>query len=284
MPAGFGKHIAMSDAECVQFLQWALPRLGMRWAGFRKVRRQVCKRLRRRLTELGVTDLATYRAHLERHPDEWAALEQLTHITISRFHRDRGVFACVQREVLPALAADAITRGSEALKVWSAGCGSGEEPYTLTIIWQLGLARRFPEVKLRVLATDVDGAILARARQGSYPPSSLRELPERWREAAFVRDGARYCLREELKQPVTLAAHDVRDQPPGGPFDLLLCRNLAFTYFDLGSQRATAARLTGALRAGGALVLGAHEALPADVDGLEPWVAGARIYRRIPAV
>jgi chemotaxis protein methyltransferase CheR len=170
----------MNDSECVAFLQWALPQLGLRWDGFRKVRRQVCKRLSRRLAELGLSDLNAYRGHLERDRAEWAVLDALTHVTISRFHRDRHVFAALQRDVIPVLAAAAQARGSHAVEVWSAGCASGEEPYTLAIMWELELARRFPSLTLRVLATDIDDAMLVRARRACYDDGSLKELPERW--------------------------------------------------------------------------------------------------------
>ena len=134
----------MNDTHCIAFLQWALPRLGMRWAGFRKVRRQVCNRARRRARELGLSDLTAYRAYLETHPEEWAVLDQLTPITISRFYRDRGVFEHLAREVLPTLAARAINRGSDSLEIWSAGCASGEEPYTLAILWEAELTQQVP--------------------------------------------------------------------------------------------------------------------------------------------
>jgi len=244
------------------------------------VRRQVCKRLRRRLVELGLADLAAYRAHLDRHPEEWGVLESLTHITISRFCRDRGVFAFLQRDVLPELATRALARGSDTVEVWSAGCASGEEAYTLAIIWQLELARRFPSLALRILATDVDDAMLARARNGSYTESSLRELPERWRAAAFTRHDQHYRVQDAFKHQVTVARHHLRNPPPPGPFDLVLCRNLAFTYFDRALQRTTATRLAAALRAGGALVLGAHEALPPGLSQFEPWGESTRTYRR----
>jgi chemotaxis protein methyltransferase CheR len=269
----------MNDSNCVQFLQWALPRLGMRWHGFRKVRGQVCKRLRRRLTELGLDDVAAYRAHLERHPGEWETLEQLTHITISRFDRDHGAFAFLQEEVFPALANEVSTRGSDTLEVWSAGCASGEEPYTIAIIWELELAMRHPAIEIRILATDVDDVMLTRARRGCYTAGSLKELPERWRAAAFVQRDGLYCLIDRFKWPVSIECHDVRSPPPR-QFDLVMCRNLAFTYFDLELQHDTASRLARALRPGGALVLGAHETLPAGVCQFKPWSVNERIYRR----
>jgi chemotaxis protein methyltransferase CheR len=270
----------MNDSQCVAFLQWALPQLGMRWAGFRKVRRQVCKRLRRRLAELGLTDLHVYRAYLQRHPEEWAVLDGLTHITISRFYRDRGVWAFLQREVLPVLAAGALARNSETIEVWSTGCASGEEAYTLAIMWQLELGPSFA-LAIRILATDVDAPILRRARRGCFAAGSLTELPERWRAAAFAHHDRRHCVRDSFKQHVTIARHDIRRSPPRGPFDLVLCRNLAFTYFDRELQRVTASRIATTLQPGGALVLGSHETLPSNLAELERWSTDEQTYRRV---
>jgi len=94
----------MRDQECVEFLQWCLPRLRLRWAGFRKVRRQVCRRIRTRMEELGLRDLEAYREHLEAHADEWPLLDGLCRITISRLYRDGGLFDFLGAKGLPALA------------------------------------------------------------------------------------------------------------------------------------------------------------------------------------
>ena len=105
----------MKDADCVALLQWALPRLRMRWAGFRKVRGQVCKRIRRRMGALGIDSVSAYRQYLERHDSEWDELDALCRISISRFYRDRGVFTFLQDTVLPELAAGVIERKSSAI-------------------------------------------------------------------------------------------------------------------------------------------------------------------------
>jgi len=272
----------MNDTQCVAFLQWALPQLGMRWAGYRKVRRQVCNRARRRASELGLSDLSGYRMYLEAHSEEWAVLDSLTPITISRFYRDHGTFDFLAQEVLPALAAQAREDGRDTLKVWSAGCASGEEPYTLAIIWELELAGWFPTIALRILATDVHPAMLDRARRACYSDGSMRELPGRWRTEAFEVRGQLYCLRARYKQGVTIAHHDIRTDPPDGPFDLVLCRNLAFTYFESGLQETIGGRLASWLRPAGALVLGAHEQLPADLPEFGPWDGHHDVYRRLP--
>lgn len=274
-PAGW----AMKDAECVQFLQWALPRLRMRWPGFRKVRRQVCRRIERRLRELGLAGVDAYRAYLEADPAEWRQLDELCHVTISRFCRDRHVFEFLRRTVLPELARRASGRGA-VLEAWSAGCASGEETYTLALIWHLALAREFPDVALHVLATDVDEAMLRRARAAEYPESSLRELPESWRQAGFVDLDGCYRLRSGVSSSVTVRRHDLRHAPPGGPFELVLCRNVAFTYFDQGLQEEVADHLAACVKPGGALVIGAHETLPEGAEGFAPWSANLRVYRR----
>jgi chemotaxis protein methyltransferase CheR len=264
----------MTDADCVSFLQWALPRLGRRWAGYRKVRRQVCRRVQRRARQLGLDSLADYRRHLEHDGAEWRQLDALTNITISRFYRDRAVFAFLQSDVLPTLAATA----TESVRAWSAGCASGEEAYTLAIIWQLAIAPGRPGRQLQILATDIDPAMLRRAHRARYPPSALRELPPAWRAAAFDPDDD-LALRPRFRRHVTIAHHDIRTDPPDGPFDLILCRYLAFTYFDDAGQRDTLRRLAGAARPGAALVLGTHENLPAG-DGFEPWAPRLGVYSR----
>src|SRR5262245_42618359 len=111
----------MRDPECVGFLQWALPRMGLRWQGFRRVHGQVCKRIGRRLRALGITDLGDYRRTLEKTPEEWAALEGLCRVSISRFCRDRALWSLLGDPVLPALAAEASRGGERALRAWSAG-------------------------------------------------------------------------------------------------------------------------------------------------------------------
>jgi chemotaxis protein methyltransferase CheR len=266
---------------CVEFLQWALPRLGLRWAGFRRVRMQVCKRARRRAQALGLPDLDAYRAHLATHPEEWAEVERLARVTISRFCRDRAVFAALGAEVLPRLAGAARADRRDRLRAWSAGCASGEEPYTLALVWGHVVAPRVRGLGLEILATDVDRALLERARRAEYGASSLREVPEAWRREAFVEHQGRLVLVAEHRRAVRFACHDVRAPPPPGPFDLVLCRNLAFTYLDAPGQRAVLAHLAAALRPGGALAVGLHEALPAPAEGFAPWPAARAVFRRV---
>ena len=179
----------MKDNDCVQFLQWALSQLHMRWQGFRKVRRQVCKRIQRRLDELELGTERDYRAYLQAHPEEWQMLDRLCRVTISRFYRDKQVFAFLARAVLPELARGSLARGERTVTLWSAGCGSGEEPYTLALLWELALKSSFPELEVRILATDSDPNMIRRAQEARYSASSLQDLPTAWRGVAFVEVG-----------------------------------------------------------------------------------------------
>lgn len=273
----------MRDERCVAFLQWALPRMGLRWEGFRKPRGQVCKRISRRMAELELPSTDAYRARLEADSREWEVLDSLCRVTISRFYRDRGVFDHLRDRTLPALARS-LDAGA-VLRAWSAGCASGEEPYTLSLIWAFALRSRFPAVELRVVATDAEPDVVARARRACYPRGTLDELPDRWVEEAFTRseqeDAADpFCLREGYTRPVEVRREDIRDSMPRGPFHLVLCRNLVFTYFRVELQRRLLREIVERIGPHGALVLGAHEELPGDEWPLEEAGSGVPIYRR----
>jgi chemotaxis protein methyltransferase CheR len=257
------------EDECVEFLQSALPRLGLRWAAFRRNKRQVCRRLKTRIRSLGLPDPSAYARYVERHPDEWSVLEALCSVTISRFYRDRAVFDALAHEVLPTLA-HGLPKG-QPLRVWSAGCASGEEPYSIALIWELDVSTSQPARELQILATDRDSQLLERAAVGCYRRSSLRELPAAWVERAFTNVGDAWCLDRMLRRSVTFQCQDLRQTLPNGPFDLILCRNLAFSYFELAEQRALLVRLSGQLAPSGFLVLGLDEALP-----------GAASFERLP--
>lgn len=274
----------MTDHDCVEFLQWALPRLHLRWPGYRKVRRQVCKRVGRRLQELGLSGIGEYRAYLDGHQAEWPVLEGLSRIGISRFYRDQGVFQFLERVVLPELAETAAAQGQSEVLCWSLGCAAGEEPYTLAVLWNLGLSQRFPELGIRILATDVDEQAIDRARKACYSPGSLKDLPAAWVDRAFSPSERGFCLKAGFRELVTFLQQDIRETAPEGWFHLILCRNLVFTYFDEALQREMLQKITEKLVPGGALVIGGTETLPEGTCGLRPWPEKLRVYRSIDSL
>jgi chemotaxis protein methyltransferase CheR len=268
----------MNDTDCTAFLQWALPQLELRWPGFRKVRRQVCKRLRKRMGDLGLADFAAYRARLAADPAEWQVLDECCHITISRFFRDRGVFEALRGRVLPDIAARAGLEQRVA-RVWSAGCASGEEPYTLKILWSLEVAKLWPGVPLSIVATDVDETMLARAREACFKPTSLHELPAQIVEQAFERAGPLFCVKPMHREGIDFLYQDIRSQAPAALFDLILCRYVAFTYFAPPLQQKVLDRLVDRLLPRGYLAIGTHERLPEGAT-LTPLAGAPQIFKK----
>ena len=269
----------MNDTDCTAFLQWALPQLELRWPGFCKVRRQVCKRLKQRMRDLGLNNYSAYRARLEANPAEWRILDEYCHITISRFFRDIGIFEVVRRQVLPAIAARAKREGRDA-QIWSAGCASGEEPYTLKILWDIELGSKYPGVSLSILASDIDKAMLARAREGCFERTSLHELPLPLIEQAFEREGARYCIKPKHREGIVFLDQDIRTETPPRIFDLILCRYVAFTYFTMPLQQKVLANMLERLQPHGYLVIGSHEQLPGDVSELAALDTARQIFQK----
>jgi chemotaxis protein methyltransferase CheR len=266
----------VKDEEGALLLQWAAPRLGLRWRGFKNVRRQVVRRIAARMKELGLAEPSAYRARLEHDPTELEAFRRLCFVTISRFYRDHRVYDALCDRLLPEIAG----RASQAVHVWSAGCASGEEPYSVMLVWRYFVAPRFPKVTLAIVATDFDEAVLERARAGVYEEGSLRELPTELRERAFTREGDLHRVRDEVREGITFMKADVRRFVPDAPLDLVLCRNVVFTYFDEPSQRAFAERVCAVLRPGGCLIVGSHESVSEGIDDLAPHPDVPLVYRR----
>ncbi len=266
--------------DCTTFLEWALPQLELRWPGFRKVRRQVCKRLVRRMRDLGLDNFAAYRAKLESDPMEWRVLDRCCHITISRFFRDKTIFEVLRTRILPEIAACA-EREARNAQAWSAGCASGEEPYTIKILWDIEVARTHPNVSIAIAATDIDNAMLARARNGCFKLTSLHELPRSLVEQGLEHVGDLYSVKSKHREGIEFISQDLRSEMPERLFDLILCRYVAFTYFAAALQRKVLARMLERVRPNGYLVIGADEKLPDIVPGVVALNGEPRIFQKI---
>ena len=268
----------MRDADCIAFLQWALPRMNMRWPGFRKVRRQVCKRIARRMKQLDLKTLDQYRDRLVDDEDEWLVLDAACRITISRFYRDKHVFDVLANSVLPAIFESALKEG-RPVRCWCAGCASGEEAYTLAIVWDIVIRPAFPDVDFDIIGTDADPVMISRAEKACYAPGSFKDMPPEWLDRAFDKSDDEFCVAARYRRRVAILSQDIRDEMPEGPFDLVLCRNLVLTYFDTSLQGEILKQITARLRPGGYMVIGAHEKLPQGTRELEAIEACREILR-----
>jgi len=269
----------LTDIDCAAFLEWALPQLELRWPGFRKVRCQVCKRLTRRIRDLGLDNFAAYRARLEGDPTEWRVLDECCHITISRFFRDKAIFEILRTRILPEIATCA-ERGARNAQAWSTGCASGEEPYTIKILWDIEVARTHPNVSIAITATDIDDAMLARARSGCFKLTSLHELPQSLIEQGLEQVGALYSVKSKHREGIEFISQDLRSEMPECLFDLILCRYVAFTYFAAPLQRKVMARMLERLRPNGYLVIGTDEKLPDVMPGIVALNGEPRIFQK----
>lgn len=194
----------------------------------------------------------------------------------SRLFRHRSQIAALIDQIAPAL------RGRRAVRVWSAGCAAGEEPYTLAIV----LARVLPQAAISIIATDVSAEALAAARTASYPAAALDDVPPAFADA-FVREGDRVRVRPEYAGLVRFERANLVDASPGGAFaprqcDLVWCRNVLI-YFTPPARRRALERLVAATAPGGHLFVGYSESLR-DLPDVEPVRAGDVVYymRREP--
>jgi chemotaxis protein methyltransferase CheR len=270
----------MRDEHCVAFLQWVLPQLQLHWPGFRKMRRQVCKRLQRRIVVLKLSDIEAYRRYLQDHADEWPILDHLCRVTVSRFNRDKVVLEHVCNEVLPELAQQMIVSGETSLRVWSAGCAMGEEAYSIVLIWENALRKDFPQLDIHVLGTDIDEDLLQRAGHACYPYSSVKALPEAWLKSAFRQKQNEYCLEAQLRNKANFIKQDIRKKYNEGPFHVVFCRNMVFTYFTETLQLEMLEHIRSNLIDGGTLIIGGHESIPEGFDGFEQWSNQRAIFRK----
>ncbi|HYA04093.1 MAG TPA: protein-glutamate O-methyltransferase CheR, partial [Syntrophobacteria bacterium] len=248
--------------EYREFLKGTLPLLGLRWRRFRT--RTMRRRIIGRLQDLGLCSLPEYRAYLLSHPEEQRLLvDQLT-VTISRFWRNRFLFEALERTWLPMLLAS--VRPGEPFRVWSAGCASGEEPYSFLILW----AEEFADSghKLRLVASDADSRCLRRAREGRYPPSSLRELPLEFHRRYFTTEGGNFVISPAFVERILWMEHNLLRDPPVPGNHLILCRNLAYTYFTEPVQQEITRCFHQALLPSGLLVIGRKDQLPWGAAGL----------------
>jgi chemotaxis protein methyltransferase CheR len=244
------------------FLRTTLPRLGLRWRRFRG--KNVRRRITERMVELGLSSLAEYRSHLLRYHEEQRYLSSLLTVTISRFWRDGRLFAGLQETWLPMVLGR--LHEGETLRIWSAGCASGEEPYSLLILWQETFLRSGHELKL--LASDTDSRCLERARRGRYPASSFREMPHKLREKYCANESGTYSLPHGFQERVLWVEHNLLWDEPFMDLHLILCRNLVYTYFTDDVQLETTHRFHQVLFPGGLLVVGRKDRLPPGTEGL----------------
>ncbi|MQG94708.1 CheR family methyltransferase [Pseudomonas sp. MN1F] len=225
-------------------------------------RATVLRRIERRLHVTGQTELGGYLRYLEQHSSEATALLGDMLIGVTNFFRDREAFESLERHVLPQL----VSQGEDnrEIRVWSAGCSTGEEAYSLAMLVCEQLALEQRASKVQVFATDLDARAIGIARTGSYPEAIVTDVPPTRLRQFFVKEDQHYRVRKEVREKVLFARHNLLSDPPFSQIDLIVCRNLLI-YLDREVQHDILQMFHYALRSGGYLFLGTSES--ADVAG-----------------
>jgi two-component system CheB/CheR fusion protein len=240
----------------------------------------ILRRLRGRMNATGRTKLPEYVAYLEADPEEYARLVNSLLIKVTEFFRDPKVFDYLRVNVLPELIAEARREGRE-LRLWSAGCSTGEEAYSLAIIVAEALGDDLPWPEIRIFATDIDRQAIAFARRGMYTPAAIKGLPATIRDRYFVKSEGGYEVDKRLRALMVFGEHDLGERAPFPRIDLLLCRNVLI-YFAVPMQRQALETFAYSLRPGGRLVLGSSESVMSLPEPFEEEHVRQRIFRRLP--
>jgi two-component system CheB/CheR fusion protein len=250
---------------------------GFDFTGYK--RSSLARRIRKRMREAGSSDYAAYRDRLESNAEEFGHLFNTILINVTGFFRDSETWTFLQREVMPELLAD--IDPDREIRVWSAGCSSGEEAYSLAIAFSEALGIEESAKQVKIYGTDVDEDALRDARVGFYSAKALEALPAELRTKYFEQNGTLFSFRPDLRRRVIFGRHDMTRDAPISRLDLLVCRN-TLMYFNVETQSQVIDRFHFALREGGFLFLGKAEMLLSDGERFDVVSMRQRIFRRRP--
>jgi two-component system CheB/CheR fusion protein len=229
---------------------------GFDFTGYK--RPSLSRRIAKRMQEVGAADYAAYAAYLDTHSREFGDLFDTILINVTSFFRDPDAWAYLAGEIIPRIV-DA-RPGSEEIRVWCAGCASGEETYTLAMLLAEAVGEERFRTNVKIYATDLDEAALSEGRHGRYPSKALEPVPEELRERYFQLDDAGGSFRNDLRRSLIFGRHDLIQDPPISRIDLLVARN-TLMYFNPETQGRILGNIHFALRPDGFLFLGKSEVL-----------------------
>jgi len=259
-----------------EFLREAAPLFGLQWRPFQ--RGGIKRKVEHRIFQIGLSNHEEYLLKVRSDPAELNYLSKILTVTISRFFRDKEVFNTIGTSLLPM-----IVKKEDKIdfKIWSIGCASGEEPYTLSLLWKEKFKKIWPGIRLSILATDINENLLARAKEGRYKKSSLKEVPQDTLGSYFKMDNEFYILDKAIRESVEFRRHDIIHEESFSGMGMVFCRNLALTYFSKESQMDVLKKIAISLKEEGHLVIGKDESLPLAYPTLfVPIFPAEKIYQK----
>jgi two-component system CheB/CheR fusion protein len=236
------------------------------------------RRLRKRLTSIGLTTFDEYVDYLEVHPDELNKLFDSILINATSFFRDPSAWDFLRQEVVPRILA--AKRGSTPIRVWSAGCATGQEAYTAAMVLAQALGPEAFGRRVKIYATDMDDDALTTARQATYTAKELAGVPPDLVSTYFERVGAKHTFVKECRRCVIFGRHNLLHDAPISRIDLLLCRN-TLMYFNAQAQSRILSSLHFALAESGVLFLGKAEMLLTHSALFAPLDLKRRLFTKI---
>jgi two-component system CheB/CheR fusion protein len=241
-------------------------------------RPSLLRRVEKRMHSVGVVTFADYTDYLEVHPDEFAQLFNVILINVTAFFRDAQAWDHLRDQILPSVLEQAGEHG--AIRVWSAGCASGEETYSLAMLLCDALGREQFRERVKIYATDIDDDALNQARAATYTEKAVAVIPPELLQRYFTREGDRYVFDQDLRRSVIFGRHDLIQDAPISRIAILLCRN-TLMYFNAEVQSRILARFHFALGDSGVLFLGKAEMLVTHSQLFAPIDLRRRIFRKV---
>ncbi|MGY2339315.1 CheR family methyltransferase [Pseudomonas sp. SDO5532_S415] len=278
LPPSTERDVALAEQLLQDILQQLRVGTGHDFKHYKRA--TVLRRIERRLQVTAQPDLAAYYQYLQTHPEETKALLGDMLIGVTNFFRDRDAFEALERDVIPNLVTSLreTLPYREEIRVWSAGCSTGEEAYSLAILLSDQLTLEANPAKLQIFATDIDDRAIAFGRAGAYPEAIVTDVPPSRMRQYFSRENLHYRVRKEIREKVLFAKHSLLLDPPFSQIDLIVCRNLLI-YLDREVQRDIMQMFHFALRPGGYLFLGTSESADGCLDLFTPVDKRNRIFR-----
>jgi two-component system, chemotaxis family, CheB/CheR fusion protein len=250
---------------------------GFDFTGYKRA--SLSRRVLKQMQSHGLDSYKDYLDYLEVHPDEFLLLFNTILINVTAFFRDKVAWDYLQTETLPHLLS--AKPALSPIRIWSAGCASGEEAYTLAMTLANILGLESFRQRVKIYATDVDEEALMQSRQATYSEKDIQAVPAEFQTQFFELVGDRYVFHPELRRSVIFGRHDLLQDAPISRLDLLVCRN-ALMYFNAETQATVLKRFHFALNPAGILFLGKAEMLLTHAHLFTPINLQHRIFRRVP--
>ena len=264
------------DVDFENLLQYLRINRGFDFTGYK--RSTLMRRVTKQMQYLNIESFANYQDYLEVHPDEFKALFNNILINVTAFFRDPLAWEYLAKDIIPNILRN--KQKNEQIRIWSAGCASGEEAYTLAIILGEILGIEDFRYRVKIYATDIDEEALNQARQASYSVKNIHGVPLELRDKYFDLVNKNYVFHQDLRRAVIFGRHDLLQDAPISRLDLLVCRN-TLMYFNSETQGRIINRFHFALNDHAYLFLGKAEMLVTHANLFTPINLKDRVFAKV---